>query len=72
MAEAESRARWDFSRAAVCREARRGLAPPPDEDGASPKAVRIASSGSAPWRPERWRRAFMEMVRLFRCLLPDG
>jgi len=61
MADAESRARWEFARKAVCHEARRGLAA--THEAGSPKAIRIASSTEVPWRPVRWKRAFMELVR---------
>lgn len=61
MADAESRARWEFARRAACQEARRGLAAQAGGD-ASPRPIRLSSSGGAPWRPARWQRAFMELV----------
>lgn len=62
MADAESRARWEFARRAACTEARRGLAPTNGDGDASPRPIRISASGGAPWRPARWRRAFVELV----------
>lgn len=62
MVEAESRARWEHARRAVCEEARRGLAALQDDGSASPRPIRISSSGGAPWRPARWQRAFFELV----------
>lgn len=62
MVEAESRARWEHARRAVCEEARRGLAPNQHDGNPSPRPIRISSSGGAPWRPARWQRAFFELV----------